>query len=306
MFERFTERSRKVMALAQEEATRFNHNYIGTEHLLLGLVSEGDGVAARVLTNLGVRLTKVRNAVTFIVGRGEAPAVGEIGLTPRAKRAIELGVDEARRLNHHYIGTEHLLLGLLREGQGIAAGVLESLGVSLEHARREVLHIVDPSGSHATTEDSVTGGPALRELARVMPVGQNWPPPHAGQQKWSPGFEITLLSLESYADGFILNCRLLFPDEAPTYEPNIAWEVNDDQGGSYETRSCGSGRLQRQWRLSYSCSPALDPAARELRVGLGGLNWSSDRPHGGSSSVIVDSSITFGQPAFVVQLPEQG
>ena len=110
-FDKFTERARKVLSLAQEEAQRFNHNYIGTEHLLLGLVREGDGVAAKVLSNLGVELNKVRSAVEFIIGRGDRIVLGDIGLTPRAKKVIELAVDEARRLNHHYIGTEHLLSG---------------------------------------------------------------------------------------------------------------------------------------------------------------------------------------------------
>ena len=127
-FDKFTDRARKVLTLAQEEAQRFNHNYIGTEHLLLGLVREGEGVAARVLENMGVELPKVRTAVEFIIGRGDRPVVGEIGLTPRAKRVIELAIDEARRLGHNYIGTEHLLLGLVREGEGIAAGVLERSG----------------------------------------------------------------------------------------------------------------------------------------------------------------------------------
>ncbi|MYF23592.1 MAG: NDP-hexose 4-ketoreductase, partial [Chloroflexi bacterium] len=101
-FDKFTERARRVLTLAQEEAQRFNHNYIGTEHLLLGLVREGDGVAAKVLSNLGVELNKVRSAVEFIIGRGERTTSGEIGLTPRAKRVIELAVDEARRLSHSY------------------------------------------------------------------------------------------------------------------------------------------------------------------------------------------------------------
>ena len=127
-FDKFTDRARKVLTLAQDEAQRFNHNYIGTEHLLLGLVREGEGVAARVLENMNVELPKVRTAVEFIIGRGDRPVVGEVGLTPRAKRVIELAIDEARRLGHNYIGTEHLLLGLVREGEGIAAGVLESLG----------------------------------------------------------------------------------------------------------------------------------------------------------------------------------
>ncbi len=146
-FDKFTDRARKVLTLAQEEAQRFNHNYIGTEHLLLGLVREGDGVAAKVLNNMGVQLPKVRSAVEFIIGRGEGMIMGEIGLTPRAKKVIELSVDEARRLNHHYIGTEHLLLGLVREGEGIAAGVLESLGVNLEKVRTEVMQVVSQSGS---------------------------------------------------------------------------------------------------------------------------------------------------------------
>jgi len=153
-FEKFTERARKVLTLAQEEAQRFNHNYIGTEHLLLGLVREGDGVAARVLSNMGVQLPKVRSAVEFIIGRGESVIMGEIGLTPRAKKVIELAVDEARRLNHHYIGTEHLLLGLVREGEGIAAGVLESLGVNLEKVRAQVMQVVSQNAGYQQSKQA--------------------------------------------------------------------------------------------------------------------------------------------------------
>jgi ATP-dependent Clp protease ATP-binding subunit ClpC len=164
-FDKFTERARRVLTLAQEEAQRFNHNYIGTEHLLLGLVREGDGVAAKVLANLGIELNKVRSAVEFIIGRGERTTMGEIGLTPRAKKVIELAVDEARRLNHHYIGTEHLLLGLVREGEGIAAGVLESLGVNLERVRAETTRILSqttPPGAQ----------PAGRPTTRTPTVDQ--------------------------------------------------------------------------------------------------------------------------------------
>ena len=152
-FEKFSERARRVLSLAQEEAQRFNHNYIGTEHILLGLVRETDGVAAKVLANLGVELNKVRSAVEFIIGRGERAASGEIGLTPRAKKVIELAVDEARRLNHHYIGTEHLMIGLLREGEGVAAGVLESLDVSLDKVRAETSRILTQ-----TVQQSQSGG----------------------------------------------------------------------------------------------------------------------------------------------------
>lgn len=141
-FNKFTERARKVLTLAQEEAQRFQHNYIGTEHLLLGLVREGEGVAAKVLTNLGVQLSDVRRAVEYIIGRGDRVAPGDIGLTPRAKKVIELAVDEAKLLKHQYIGTEHILLGLVREGGGIAAGVLESMGVKLEQVRTETLKVL--------------------------------------------------------------------------------------------------------------------------------------------------------------------
>jgi len=163
-FDKFTERARKVLTLAQEEAQRFNHNYIGTEHLLLGLVREGDGVAARVLSNMGVQLPKVRSAVEFIIGRGEGAVQSDIGLTPRAKKVIELAVDEARRLNHHYIGTEHLLLGLVREGEGIAAGVLESLGVNLEKVRTQVMQVVSQSSSTHSQSKTQTKTPYMDAL----------------------------------------------------------------------------------------------------------------------------------------------
>ncbi|MCY3557837.1 MAG: ATP-dependent Clp protease ATP-binding subunit [Chloroflexi bacterium] len=172
-FDKFTERARRVLTLAQEEAQRFNHNYIGTEHLLLGLVREGDGVAAKVLSNLGVELTKVRSAVEFIIGRGDRAVLGEIGLTPRAKKVIELAVDEARRLNHHYIGTEHLLLGLVREGEGIAAGVLESLGVNLERVRAETTRILSQRGpATAGAGAGASSGSGSRSATRTPTIDQ--------------------------------------------------------------------------------------------------------------------------------------
>ena len=175
-FDKFTERARKVLTLAQEEATRFNHNYIGTEHLLLGLVREGEGVAAKVLANLGVELNRVRSAVEFIIGRGDRMIVGEIGLTPRAKKVIELAVDEARRLGHHYIGTEHLLLGLVREGEGIAAKVLESLGVNLEKLRTQNIQVLSGSNPTAgTTPARLAFGPET-ELP-VAYIGRSVGPP---------------------------------------------------------------------------------------------------------------------------------
>ena len=165
-FEKFSERARRVLSLAQEEAQRFNHNYIGTEHILLGLVRESDGVAAKVLSNLHVELSKARSAVEFIIGRGERTTSGEIGLTPRAKKVIELAVDEARRLNHHYIGTEHLLIGLMREGEGVAAGVLESLGVTLDKVRAESSRIL------TQTVQQNQGGSSGRNASKTPTLDQ--------------------------------------------------------------------------------------------------------------------------------------
>ena len=142
-FDKFTERARKVLSLAQEEAQRFQHNYIGTEHLLLGLVREGEGVAAKVLSNLGVELNRVREGVEVIIGRGDSIVLGEIVLTPRAKKVIELAKDEALSMKHHYVGIEHLLLGIVREGEGIAAGVLERRGATIERVRTETMKVLD-------------------------------------------------------------------------------------------------------------------------------------------------------------------
>ena len=170
-FEKFSERARRVLSLAQEEAQRFNHNYIGTEHILLGLVRETEGVAARVLSSLAVDLSKVRSAVEFIIGRGEKPAQGEIGLTPRAKKVVELAVDEARRMNHTYIGTEHLLIGLLREGEGVAAGVLESLGVTLDKVRAETHRILSHNqGTGSQGSRTTTRTPTLDQLGVDLTV----------------------------------------------------------------------------------------------------------------------------------------
>ena len=168
-FNRFTQRARKVLSLAQEEAQRFQHNYIGTEHILLGLIREGEGVGAKVLRNLGVDLQRAHDSVEFIIGRGDRIVLGEIGLTPRAKKVIEYAVDEARHLKHHYIGTEHLLLGLLREGEGIAAGVLQSLGVNLEQARRQTLAALGGSGQGGVQEP----GPEEAEGSEIPDQGKD-------------------------------------------------------------------------------------------------------------------------------------
>tara|TARA_Y100000590_G_scaffold81784_1_gene91033 strand:- start:1684 stop:4191 length:2508 start_codon:yes stop_codon:yes gene_type:complete len=168
-FEKFSERARRVLSLAQEEAQHFNHNYIGTEHVLLGLVREPEGVGTRVLISMDIDLSKVRSAVEFIIGRGEKPTTGDVGLTPRAKKVIELAVDEARQMSHQYIGTEHLLIGLLREGEGVAAGVLESLGVSLDKSRDATTKILNEGGQKSGSRSS-TKTPTLDQLGVDLTV----------------------------------------------------------------------------------------------------------------------------------------
>ena len=163
-FDKFSERARRVLTYAQEEAKHLNHNYIGTEHILLGLAREEEGVAAKVLLNLDVNMGKVRSAVEFIIGRGEKPAATETGLTARAKKVIELAIDEARHLGHNYIGTEHLLLGLLREGEGIAAGVLDRFGITIERVRTEVTRILSQGSARAKMSRSQSRTPNLDQV----------------------------------------------------------------------------------------------------------------------------------------------
>ena len=142
MFERFTDRARRVVVLAQEEARMLNHNYIGTEHLLLGLIYEGEGVAARALESLGISLEAVRQQVEEIIGHGQETLSGHIPFTPRAKKVLELSLREALQLGHNYIGTEHILLGLIREGEGVAAQVLVRLGADLNRVRQQVIQLL--------------------------------------------------------------------------------------------------------------------------------------------------------------------
>jgi ATP-dependent Clp protease ATP-binding subunit ClpA len=150
MFERFTDRARRVVVLAQEEARLLNHNYVGTEHLLLGLIHEGQGVAAKALESLGISLEAVRAQVEEIIGRGQQAPTGHIPFTPRAKKVLELSLREAKQLGHNYIGTEHILLGLIHEGEGVAAQVLVKLGADLSRARGQVIGLL--SGDAATEE----------------------------------------------------------------------------------------------------------------------------------------------------------
>jgi ATP-dependent Clp protease ATP-binding subunit ClpC len=163
MFERFTERARRVVVLAQQEARMLNHNYIGTEHILLGLIREGDGVAAKALMTMGISLDAVRQAVEDIIGRGtQLPSEGHIPFTPRSKKVLELSLREARQLGADYIGTEHILLGLIREADGVAAQVLVNSGVDLNRARQQVIELLRGRPERHTPSSS--GSPSGDDL----------------------------------------------------------------------------------------------------------------------------------------------
>ena len=160
MFERFTDRARRVVVLAQEEARLLNHNYIGTEHILLGLIHEGEGVAAKALESLGISLEAVRQQVEEIIGQGQSAPTGHIPFTPRAKKVLELSLREALQLGHNYIGTEHILLGLIREGEGVAAQVLQKLGADLNRVRQQVIQLLSGyTGKEATAGAPGESGP---------------------------------------------------------------------------------------------------------------------------------------------------
>jgi ATP-dependent Clp protease ATP-binding subunit ClpA len=178
MFERFTDRARRVVVLAQEEARMLNHNQIGTEHILLGLIHEDEGVAAKTLESLGIRLEVVRQQLLEIIGRGQQAPSGHVPFTPRAKKVLELSLREAMELGHSYIGTEHILLGLIREGEGVAAQVLVKLGADLDRARQQVAQLLHGrAGEDLIGEGFPLPGDALRgvhSLDRRLAAIERW------------------------------------------------------------------------------------------------------------------------------------
>ena len=173
MFEKFTDRARRVVVLAQEEARMLSHDYIGTEHLLLGLVHEGAGVAVVALESLGISLDDVRRNVEEIIGRGQETPTGHIPFTPRAKKVLELSLRESQHLGHDYIGTEHILLGLIREGEGVAAQVLVTLGADLSRVRQQVIELLAQAQAQAQAEEEEP--PAEQAVPRpsLTSVGEN-------------------------------------------------------------------------------------------------------------------------------------
>jgi hypothetical protein len=274
MFERFTDRARRVVVLAQEEARHLNHNYIGTEHILLGLIHEGEGVAAEALERMGVSLEAVRAEVERIVGRGIAGPRGQIPFTPRAKKVLELSLREALQLGHDYLGTEHILLGLLREGDGVAAEVLTGLGAELGRVRQQVTEILAVHGERPSARLFGTPAPlaALRvrergagppKLVRIVPIGQ--------EVEIAKGHRLVLLSLEIWSDWTDLRVGLVGAEQLP---PSLgsgrhdAWTLADDLGTSYEclgARVEGDDRFQVH-QVTFVPSPPSEAAALTLTL----------------------------------------
>jgi ATP-dependent Clp protease ATP-binding subunit ClpC len=169
VFERFTDRARRVIVLAQEEARLLDHNYIGTEHVLLGLIHEGEGVAAQALEQMGVSLQAVRTQVESIIGHGASAPTGHIPFTPRAKKVLELSLRESLQLGHNYIGTEHLLLGLIREGEGVAARVLDTLGAELSAVQSKVIQLLGGPPGERPSATMAAGAPSTITEIRIPP-----------------------------------------------------------------------------------------------------------------------------------------
>ncbi|GAA4084809.1 hypothetical protein HNR30_007348 [Nonomuraea soli] len=247
MFERFTDRARRVVVLAQEEARLLNHNYIGTEHILLGLVNESEGVAGRALSQCRIDLGQVREGVQEIVGMGDRPPGGHIPFTPRAKKVLELSLREALQLGHNYIGTEHILLGLIREGEGVAAQVLVRYGADLNRIRQVVVTLLH--GRPQRHDDD----PPL-DLSSPLPPHPAHPPPPPGIGSRGPGLIDRLDRLQSSLDRLEGSVERIerhlgierppAPEDAPLDRPTEGPPTDPptpEQGGSDEGESNAGG-----------------------------------------------------------------
>ncbi len=280
MFERFTDRARRVVVLAQEEARLLNHNYIGTEHILLGLIHEGEGVAYLALTGLGISMEGARAQVEAEIGQGTEAPSGHIPFTTRAKKVLELSLREALQLGHNYIGTEHILLGLIREGEGVAARVLVGLGADLDRVRQQVVQLLADAGaaqaeqvavgplrsSQQAVSAMVAGGPGSyrdepAELVRVVPL--------AREVFHGLGFRMVLISLEVWSGWLDLRYALL-PDgpsaDPPMPDVALDWQLTDNATRAYELAgvASGGGRLLRVHHLSFV--PGLPEDASSLTL----------------------------------------
>jgi hypothetical protein len=280
MFERFTDRARRVVVLAQEEARLLNHNYIGTEHILLGLIHEGEGVAAKALESLGISLEAVRAQVEEIIGQGQSAPTGHIPFTPRAKKVLELSLREALQLGHNYIGTEHILLGLIREGEGVAAQVLVKLGADLPRVRQQVIQTlsgyagVEVGAQRRVVREArptVVGGPGIfvgereppPELVRVVPL--------AREAVSRSGYRLMLISLEIWSGWLDLRYALLalVPLRShPLEDASHRWRLTDDIGTEYELvgSTSGAGRTVHLHQLSFQPAPPADASILTLTL----------------------------------------
>jgi hypothetical protein len=276
MFERFTDRARRVVVLAQEEARLLNHDYIGTEHILLGLVHEQQGVAARALTELGVSLEAVRAEVRQTIGQGKSPPAGHIPFTSRAKKVLELSLREALQLGHNYIGTEHILLGLLREGQGIGAQVLVKLGADQERVRQQVVQVLSGYGGVPPEQPlgqvrlggqqaaMAVGGPGIyqdepAELVRVVPL--------AREIFRGDGYRVVLISLELWSGWLDVRYALLAEEPpGPRRLVDLDWQVADDAGTAYELTGAASSRGSLLSVHQLGFRPAPPEGARTLTL----------------------------------------
>ncbi len=289
MFERFTDRARRAVVLAQEEARLLNHNYIGTEHLLLGLLSERDGVACEALESLGITLDAARQEVEEVIGAGSTLQKAHVPFTPRAKKVLEMALREAMQLRCDFIGTEHILLGLVREGEGVAAQVLVKRGAGLNEVRARVMELVARRGPAAEVAAEMLSGPApmsraqravvtppshgrvvsLPELVRVIPIGR--------QVELHEGLRLVLLSLEVWSAWLDLRLALVSSGDAiasmPAYEAGSmasyeGWALADDRGTAYQVAGASSSgdRLMRVHQVSFSPSPPAEAKTLTLKL----------------------------------------
>jgi len=279
MFERFTDRARRVVVLAQEEARLLNHNYIGTEHILLGLIHEHEGVAAKALESLGISLEAVRGEVEQIIGHGESAPTPHIPFTPRAKKVLELSLREALQLGHNYIGTEHILLGLIREGEGVAAQVLVKLGGGeLSRVRGAVMQVLSGyAGGEAGAERPVVREPRPPVVGGPGVFGQREPPdlvrviPLAREAVSRRGYRLVLISLEIWSNGVDLRYALLalVPLRShPLEDTRHRWQLTDDLGTDYELvgTTSGAGRTVHLHQLSFQPAPPPDASVLTLTL----------------------------------------
>jgi hypothetical protein len=297
MFERFTDRARRAVVLAQEEARMLNHGYIGTEHILLGLVHEGEGIAAQSLRSLGLSMEAARGKVLEFVGRGEEAPSAHIPFTPRSKKVLELALREALQLGNNYIGTEHILLGLIREREGVAAQALSQLGLGLDEVRQRTLDLAESEDARESEQAPVHPAgarvlaPGTLAAPGLPPYGSTERPrldrvvPLAREVELPGGVRLVLISLEVWSTWVTLRSSAFAAPGETITEPVALYRLTDDAGTSYECTSAassGSGWLRYHQavfqpgppdgtgRLTLTAAAADDTELARVEIDLGG------------------------------------